>query len=228
MKYTIITPTRNERPNLLNLRHSYVKRMIEYSNSEGHIFVNDLVIDTSLLPIKPNTIDLWDRIKIGFLQALNTKTEAVIIIEDDDWYAPNHISTILNNLSGNNITGPNQTIYHNPLENRMMHINHPNRSSLCSTALSITGIKLALKLNYPNAFVDLQFWKNITTPNAYQSDQPTVIGIKHGIGKCGGKGHNENFLKQLDKDNNWLKSIIPNDDYQNIITAIHNDKSSYI
>jgi hypothetical protein len=64
-------------------------------------------------------------------------------------------------------------------------------------------------------FLDIEIWKyaKSTSKRCKFIDDTGSIGIKHGIGLCGGKGHKME-MNNKDPDMTWLKARVDNDSFE--------------
>lgn len=61
--------------------------------------------------------------------------------------------------------------------------------------------------NDNEVYLDLHIWKK-HQGKTFSPKQPIALGIKHGIGKCGGNGHFEMQFPNIDMDFNFLSNIV--------------------
>lgn len=216
MKIATLTIDTGERKNFLRKCREFIYRQT-------------LQPDISYFLTEPSGIkgvDLTWRMKKG----LNTLKyfDLIIIFESDDYYADNYIETMVKEwqaLGRPDILGIDSTIYYHLETDKYVQINHEGRSSLFSMAFS--G-KMVDSIEWPpddTLFLDMWFWKNFKGELISLDPRiPVCIGIKHGIGICGGKGHDKDFriyaTAKNDIDNQWLREIAGNetvDFYKNLM-----------
>jgi len=161
---------------------------------------------------KSNEKDITFRYKKGFKELFEQGCEVVFLIEDDDFYCENYIKTMFSKwmeLNKPEILGIGNTIYYHLQRKQYTEMIHPTRSSAFSTM--VTNAVLNIKWpedNYP--FLDLELWKQLNGKTFIPS-VPICLGMKHGVGICGGSGHNQNFnYKNEDSDSSYLKKITGN------------------
>lgn len=191
-----ITPARGgERPQFMDFCKLQVERMRP---------VHQIYIDHK--PIS-SAIDLVPRIRLGIETARSLGCDRVAIVENDDWYDHDYLSQI--NLDDYDAFGWGTTYYYN-LRNRTWQLNYhqDTHSSLFSTAFKIG---LLDDFRWPpddNPWLDIALWKHFRGKRAFLSQaDPPCIGIKHGIGKVGGKAHGFE-MKNKDPQLEWLKSNV--------------------
>jgi len=202
---TLITPTR-DRPVAMDL----CKRWVERQDYTGNI--QWIIADGSeergpkieipgidvvhLRTHKPDLTPLESFIG-NLLAALPIVTgEYVIIIEDDDWYAPNHVSDTADFLEKSSIVGNQiQRYYHLPSKQWTKRTNRG--SCLCQTGFRKTWISMLEtacheSLSSNTRGVDARFWQSMIwrLDICLHSDAPTCIGMKGLPGSKGiGVGH---------------------------------------
>jgi hypothetical protein len=201
MNYCTITPTRGDRPELLKHCLEQLRRM----NGGFHV-TNAYLMNDKPRSEKP---DIIDRVRKGIEMAKKDGFEFAFVIEDDDHYPENYLTSIDMDFD---FFGYEDTVYYN-LKNRTYEkYNHPRRSSLFTTGFRISAMD---KFNWPSddtVFLDTRIWDF-----ALRKKMKTVLlknnpctGIKHGIGKTGGKGHRLK-MKNMDSDYNFLRSRVGDD-----------------
>jgi hypothetical protein len=199
MKIAAITPTLGKRPEFMNLCRNYVERQTVKCE---HIIVDDKQI---LFPT-----DLTWRYKLGIERAKAIGCEVAIIFEDDDWYHPEYAQRLIEfwKQSGRpQVAGIADSHYFHIGFNKYWHSKHPGRSSMCAMLLNLNH-----DFNLP---VLTEIWLDIhlcqkNTGAYFVPPFPLVVGIKHGIGQCGGVGHRKNFAQYI-YNTDWLKDHIKED-----------------
>jgi len=159
-----------------------------------------------------NRIDLSERLKAGY-SVLRDKTDLILIIEDDDWYSEHYINMMCDRWLAEgepDLIGISNTLYYHIFSQRYVQLKHPGHSSLCCT-----GIKGGLDINFGkpgNAFVDMHLFGSGMSKFLFGYEN-IMVGIKHGIGRCGGAAHKPDGGMFKHKDNNfeYLRSIVGNE-----------------
>lgn len=160
--------------------------------------------------INPNgSIDLLARFKMGCELAKKDGIDFVFVIEDD-YYPSDYIARFVPYMHLD-FVGQNYTHYYH-LKNRTWKLfngsDHRYRSSLFTTGFRLSALNNwdwdALRPD--TAFVDIKLWEYARRRKKAFIDTG-AIGMKHGLGRCAGKGHQMLFPN---KDNNlsWLKSRV--------------------
>lgn len=126
--------------------------------------------------------------------------DLVFIIENDDFYPKDYFDTI----PDADFIGSDITTYYNLRNNTYQNFSHHKRSSLFTTGFKISALK---GFNwppddYPN--LDMRLW---AFRKKFRMRETGAIGIKHGVGKVGGRGHSM-AMKYTDQDWEWLKSRV--------------------
>ncbi len=193
MKFCTITPTRKDRPQFL----AFCKYQLSRMETEP---VHSYFID---YPPKDGSVDLIPRIKEGISQAARDGFNQVMIVEDDDFYP----KTYFNNLIDSDFTGSQYTTYYNLKNKTYQEWHHPRRASLFVTGFKISALNTFEWPEDNERFLDLSIWNyaiNQRKKSIHWRESQGAIGIKHGIGLCGGRGHTQ-FNKDRDFDHVWLK-----------------------
>lgn len=198
MIVTALTVTRGDRPHFLELQN----KMLESQTCEKFYHV--------LIDYKPKTKfnDVTERYKKGFEQAFNElKSDLVVVMEDDDYYAPTYIENMVKLWMVNgrpNCFGFDSTWYYHLERKEYDKLYHPGRASMFNSVFTAEVLNCDFgKMTDP--FLDIRLWKQlkgIATP--YRNVE--CIGIKHGQGMTSGAGHKKTFkYKFQDIGGNWLK-----------------------
>lgn len=193
MTFATITPTRNDRVELL----SFCKHQLSRMNIKP---AKSYFID---YPPKDGNFDLVHRVKEGIKQAKADGIDLVFIIENDDFYPANYFD----NIPDADFIGCQQTTYYSLRNNTWQTMDHQSRSSLFTTGVKISALEGFRWPKDTERFLDISIW------NFAQRRQRSVfvgekaLGIKHGQGLCGGAGHKMS-MKNSDPKREWLKSNV--------------------
>jgi hypothetical protein len=181
MKIGIIIPHRNNRPFFL----MNCFRMIDAQTVKADIveLINESPLDEK--------VDITWRYKTGYDRLRNQGLDAIFLMEDDDWYAPTYLETMLHEwikAGSPDIFGPNFTIYYHLMLKKYFKFDHDDRSSAMSTLIKPD-------MDFPwcpdsEPYTDMHLWKVIQNKKLFKPDPFICIGIKHGIGLSGGQHHN--------------------------------------
>lgn len=199
--FCTITPSRGDRPQLLEFCKHQLSRMT-VKPTESYF------IDTKPLS---GEVDIVWRVRAGIVNAKLAGIDKVYIIEDDDYYPADYFERMT--LGDSDIIGCPYSFYYNLKNRTYQQMVHMNRSSLFCTAFSIKAVDLKFrrfKVNSPN--LDIALWNESKKMKRKFYDSGAV-GIKHGIGLCGGRGHKAH-LKFEDKNMDWLKANVDNEAFE--------------
>lgn len=212
----VLIPTRGDRPEFL----SRAKMMIKRQTLQPDMVE---VVDDQPKSEKP---DITWRYRIGCERLFAKGCDFVIFWEDDDWYSSQYIETMFSKWVENGrpkLFGIQDTSYYHIGTKKYLSINHPGRASMMATAVSreISGIHWG---DDNNPYTDIYIWKQVQGVT-FAPDKKICLGIKHGIGLCGGAGHNANWQRydKDDKNGAFLKATVGEDyDYYTSISPKSN------
>jgi hypothetical protein len=146
------------------------------------------------------------------LEAVDPKSEAMFVIEDDDWYSPNYLEHSVNLLKHFGLVGGGACRYYNiRVPGYKIHDN------MTHCALSQTAVSTKYKdvfnqaINSGEFYIDINLWgkaKGMNIPRVVYADAGLVLGMKGLPGKAGlGVGHVEkDYLYDLgfEKLKKWI------------------------
>ena len=138
--------------------------------------------------------------------------DRLVIVEDDDYYAPDWIETINAALDGADLAGENMARYYNVATSTGRQLNNANHASLCSTGMKGLALELFRRECKPGVqFIDVNLWRNFKGAK-HLFGGSRVTGIKGMPGRCGiGMGHKPDFHGTKDKDGSLLSEWIGQD-----------------
>ena len=199
MKIAVITP---HQP---GARSVFIERLKTYINRQTVKPDQWIVVDHNTGKDK----DITDRLIAGLNECRDA--DLILIMEDDDWYAPNYIQRMRDEwikAGKPNMIGVGQTHYCHIKSGGHVLLKHPKRASLMSSG--INGLAV-YNIQWPQeqVFIDLHLWTQLGG-KTFIPNQPIAVGIKHGIGNTGGKGHNPKW-PLYKKAPNMLASLIGSD-----------------
>lgn len=141
--------------------------------------------------------------------------DVVLVIEHDDWYAPDHIAVCLDQLRRGDVVGSRWQRYYN-VQSRSWRRMRNVGSALCNTALRRCALPI-LRAAALAAFqrgtygVDRLLW-DAAGRRGHVHDVDTVVGIKGLPGRRGlGMGHRPDAQWTADPDLQQLRAWIGND-----------------
>lgn len=135
-------------------------------------------------------------------------TDRVVVIEDDDHYAPDWLTHVDAQMDRAELVGECRARYYSVPLKRGRQLNNAGHASLCSTAVRGRAID-ALRRACQSApkFIDLQLWRRF--PHRHLFGGHRVTGIKGLPGRGGiGMGHSPDFRGTADPDGSLLRSWI--------------------
>lgn len=161
---------------------------------------------------KNGDVDITPRYREGY-ERLRGKVDLIAFMEIDDFYRPEYLQTMASGWKANrcpDIFGTNYTIYYHVGIKKYFRFEHYGRASMMSTV-----IKPDLEINWPvdhDPYTDLHLWKNQKgwTKATFAPNKHITVGIKHGIGMCGGRMHIDHLYKynNSDEDLSFLSAIV--------------------
>lgn len=199
----VIVPDRGDRPKfLLNC-----KRLILNQTRQPDKL---LVVGHAPLTKQP---DLTGRVRMGFDKLKEQGCECVLIMENDDFYQPDYIETMVREWNNHNrpeIFGTNETLYYHIVKREYKLLSHPKRASLMNTLISCDApVKWCAD---SELFLDIHLWKTLEG-KTFKANFPLAIGIKHGQGLCGGKAHKSMRFDNKDNNYDYLRSLIDQESF---------------
>lgn len=138
--------------------------------------------------------------------ALVESGESVVVIEDDDYYAPDWLDQVSAQLSRAEVVGEHSARYYNIARRVGRQLSNRTHASLCSTAVRGKGIdRLRAACRANPKFIDLHLWKT----GGHLFGGHRVVGIKGLPGRGGiGMGHHKDMHGILDSGLKLLKGWI--------------------
>lgn len=193
-RVAVVIPTR-DRPQFLDFAFQQILLQTKQPD----------IIEIIDYPPKSNEKDITQRYRVGVLQAVAKGADVIIFWEDDDYYQLDYIEYMVKQWHLNNkplIMGIEYTYYYH-LKYGVHYKHHKGRASMFCTVVSKDAINQLWPEDYV-AFTDLFIWGGWRNTVLLNPERIMAIGIKHGIGLSGGKGHinksiytkNETFLKE--------------------------------
>ena len=132
----------------------------------------------------------------------------LVVIEDDDAYAPDWLSTVARELDHAELVGESHARYYNIAKRRYRQLSNANHASLCSTAMrgaAISAFRRACESN--QKFIDIELWASHPSRKLFSGHR--VVGIKGLPGRGGiGMGHRNDFSGKSDHDFRILREWV--------------------
>jgi hypothetical protein len=200
MKVGVLIPTRGDRPQFLS--HAFYLLERQLLNIDFIEVVNDRPIS--------NQKDITYRYRIGCERLVKRGADIIFFWEDDDYYSNSYLLKMYDAWIENgkpSIFGIGYSIYYHIGLRKWVKLDHPERASAMSTMVT----KDIVKFNWPTdsePYTDLFLWKGIKG-RTVSFETIEAIGIKHGVGLCGGGGHNrKGWYLNNDPGLKWLGSKV--------------------
>lgn len=195
-----VIPTRNNRPDFLAQCLRYLEKQTLPADKIYIVDYQQTVFPT----------DLKFRYRDGF-EAVRESVDLIFLIEDDDFYPANYFEKSVKmweSLGRPDLFGCETTIYYHLFTRAYWKDRHAGRASAFATAISSRAAENVIWESIDPLWVDIGLWRQV--PNRATYSEPLAIGIKHGIGKCGGVGHNRQFYRRrpnvfTDPQYAWLR-----------------------
>lgn len=199
-KIGIIIPDRGDRP-------QFLLQCLRMLNGQT---LQPFIVHIVNFPATDDSIDITKRYRMGYTELCRIcpNLDVIALIENDDWYAPDYLETMWNqyvHYDKPEIFGTNHTIYYNLRLRKYFTFHHSERASAMNTLIK-PGLDFAwCPDNYQ--YTDMHLWE-ILKGTTFQPDHTISLGIKHGIGKCGGVGHTDGFHRYQNDDDGFLQRIV--------------------
>ena len=118
--------------------------------------------------------------------------ESVVIVEDDDYYAPGYLADMAKWLERRPLVGEMRARYYNITTGKGREMGNVRHASLCSTGVRADGLRaFRAAVAKADKFIDLTLWRSM--PGRLYSTRH-VVGIKGMPGRGGiGSGHMYGF-----------------------------------
>lgn len=135
----------------------------------------------------------------------------LVIIEDDDYYRADWLTTVAAHLERAELVGECQARYYNLALRRGRQLTNGAHASLCSTAMRGRALQTFKRELRPGVrFIDLNLWKRHPSRHLFTGGR--VVGMKGLPGRGGiGMGHSEDFKGLADPDLALLRQWVGDD-----------------
>jgi hypothetical protein len=199
MSFAVIIPDRNDRPELTEFCFKQIERMTRKPDEIIHVNY----------PAISNDMDLAERVFYGAKAAEGKGFDLVFILENDDAYPADYFERF--GAMQGDLFGDDLTFYYNLKNRTFQSFPHAGRSSLFTTGFRISSVK-GFQFS-GNQFLDIRLWKYAAERGLKRTFiHSGAVGMKHGTGLCGGKGHTMK-MKNCDSNMNWLKDRVDRESY---------------
>lgn len=204
MKIGVIIPDRNDRPKFTE----NCFRMMEKQTVKI-----DIIEHVNYIP-KNDDCDITPRYRYGYDALRNKGLDIIALIENDDWYSPDYLEIMINKwveLGKPDIIGTNSTIYYHLGLHKYFTMYHDLRASAMNTLLKPD-------LDFPwcidiEPYTDMHLWKTLQG-YAIKPHKLISIGMKHGIGKCGGRSHVDGLRRFVNEGLSLLQENLDKESYE--------------
>lgn len=192
MKIGVIIPDRGDRPEFM----ANCLRMIESQTMQP--------TDINHVKHSPvfNTCDITQRYRIGYHYFDGQEFDCILLMENDDYYAPDYIETMVKEWEKHgrpDIFGTAYTIYYHIGMKSWHRMDHARRSSAMNTL-----IKPDLNIKWPvdhEPYTDIHLWQQLkANSRTFTPENHISIGIKHGVGLTGGQYHTTKLDRSTESD----------------------------
>ncbi len=212
MKIAVIIPDRGDRPAFMENCMRQLKRQTLLP--ESIIIMSD--------PPQDDKVDITLRYRLGYDICRGRGIDLIAFIENDDWYSPHYLEVMAGawEKSRPDLFGTNYTIYYHLKLRKYFKMQHDQRASAMNTF-----IKPDLEITWGkdhDPYTDAWLWMGPFTTHLSKQliiDQhpPLSIGMKHGIGRCGGDYHlesSERIDRYKNDDNGFLQNTLDDESYE--------------
>jgi glycosyltransferase involved in cell wall biosynthesis len=197
MRIAVIIPDRGDRPAFL----ANCLRMVRGQTLKPAqvILVNDPPITTDK--------DITWRYRIGYGRVAED-IDLVAFMENDDWYSRDYLKTMAQQwmkAKCPDIFGTSYTIYYHIGLRKWFTMHHSHRSSAMSTV-----IRPCLPLTWPtdnDPYTDQHLWRNVKG-RTFTPEKHICLGMKHGVGLCGGVNHFDAMHRYTNDDGGLLADTL--------------------
>ncbi len=198
MKVGIIIPDRGDRPKLL----ANSLRMLAAQTLQFHYIA---LVDDKPISDKP---DITWRYRKGYDILRKKGLDIIAFWENDDWYSPDYLRYMTDKWLEHgkpDLFGTNHTIYYNIKIKAYFEMLHDQRSAAMNTLIK-PDMNFEWCPDY-ESFTDLYLYRTLNY-KVFKPDKLYSLGIKHGIGKLGGRSHIDRLYRYKFKDNGFLKKTL--------------------
>jgi len=232
---TLITPT-GDRPLAFALCQNWIRKQTLQPNQW-------IVVDDGKVPLKPYVPMQYVRREPQpddpkHTLVLNLKTamplikgDKIMIIEDDEYYAPEYLEEMACRLNQHEIVGIGRSRYYHLPSGNYSRLPNITQASFAEMAFRSSFLPEFKKFLNGGQYIDIIIWRNIDKKRRFvfiDNGKPLYVGMKgmpgrHGIGGGHDKNHRIYRCHHCDESRKILNSWIPDKDacntYMDIITG---------
>lgn len=205
MKIGIIVPDRNDRPLFLENCLRLIKNQT----------LQPTIIEVINYEPESDNVDITQRYRLGYEKLRNKGLDIIALMENDEWYSPEYLEIMVNGWVKHGkpeIFGTNYTVYYHIKLFSYFTMHHLTRSSAMSTLITPDlDIKWCVD---EQPYTDIWLWKQLQGVT-FSPPKIICLGIKHGVGKCGGMAHVDKLHRYVGNDTNkdYLRSVVDNESF---------------
>ena len=203
MKIAVLIPDRGDRP-------EFLENCVRMVKSQTLVPADILIVNEAPRTTK---CDITYRYRKGYTELSNHGGyDLIALMENDDYYAPNYLETMVRHWQFNrkpDLFGTKYTVYYHIGILKWFVMYHDARSSAMNTF-----IRPGLEINWcadSEPYTDMHLWSNVRGISKKTVTPETVsIGIKHGMGATGGLMHVDKLhrFNMSDSQMQWLSLYV--------------------
>lgn len=210
LKVAIVIPDRGDRSEFMANCSRLIARQTVMGKMKTEILIK--IVD---YPPVDDKVDITPRYRFGYDFCRGKGLDVICYMENDDWYSEDYLEYMLTQwvLHGRPpLFGTRYTIYYHIRLGRWYTYYHSDRASMMNTLM-----KPDMEVPWPpdqEPFTDAHLWFHIKGWVTFNPDRHYSLGIKHGVGKCGGPSHNDRFSRYQNEDEGLLQVTVDPESYE--------------
>lgn len=212
MKIGILIPDRGDRPDFLkNCQRMIFSQTVWAKEQVKHLRIK--VID---FPATDERVDITKRYRVGYDEFRGAGLDVIAFMENDDWYAIDYLETMLkewDKVGRPDLFGTNYVVYYHLKLRKYFTMRMEQRAMAMNTL-----IKPDLTFAWPmdnDPFTDQWLWQGaIQNRKIFEPGHLIAVGMKHGVGKCGGYNHVSKLERYINDDNGFLRNTLDDASYE--------------
>lgn len=212
MRLAVLIPTRGDRPKFLENCFRMLSRQT----------LKPELIKVMDYPPTTDKYDITQRYRLGYYELRGQGFDLIAFIEDDDYYAPHYLETMVakwNELGQPSLIGTGYTYYYHIKLRAWYKMIHAVRASMMNTMIKPD-------LDFPwchdqEPYTDMHLWSTVRpTREIWIPEKPIAIGIKHNVGLCGGGDAHSTDAQiarrylNLDANGNFLREHLDQESFE--------------
>jgi hypothetical protein len=205
MNIGIVIPDRGDRPRFLS---NCLRMLAAQTITPAIIKIVDYFPENK-------SCDITQRYRMGYESLANQGLDIIAFIENDDWYSKDYLEFMVNawiTADCPDIFGLNQSIYYHIRLRKYFIMYHNSRSAAMNTLIRPDLTFKWCQDHEP--FTDIHLWNTLKGTIIYPT-KTVSVGIKHGIGLCGGRSHIDKLDRYThnDHDLSFLREKLDKDSF---------------